>query len=68
MSQDNLHYTYNPLTNEDKDLLLRNGYKPGELSSQEGRELLADLRDQTDQDTDGGRLSSEVPGDEQDGS
>lgn len=61
------NFTYNPLSNEDKDLLLRHGYRPGELTPEEARELLADLRDQTDNDEDSDRLSNEVPGDEFDG-
>jgi len=60
-------YTYNTLSNEDKELLLRNGYKPGELPPEEERELIADLRDQRDDDDDSDRLSNEVPGDELDG-
>ena len=61
------HYTYNSLNNDDKDLLLRNGYKPGELPPKDERELIADLRNQTDDDEDSDRLSNEVPGDELDG-
>ena len=60
-------YTYNTLSNEDKELLLRNGYKPGELPPEEERELIADLRNQRDDDDDSDRLSNEVPGDELDG-
>lgn len=60
------NFTYNPLSNEDKDLLLRNGYRPGELTPEEAREILADLRAQGD-DNDAARLSNEVPGDELDG-
>ena len=67
MPPDDQHYTFNELSNEDKELLLRNGYKPGELPPQEERELIKDLRDQTDDDEDSTRLSSDVPGDERDG-
>ena len=67
MDQDDPHYTYNELSNEDKELLLRNGYKPGELEPQEEQELLRDLRDQLDDDEDSGRLSGEVTDDERDG-
>lgn len=67
MDPDDPHYTYNQLSNEDRELLLRNGYKPGELPPEEQRELLADLRAQLDDDEDSGRLSSEVPADERDG-
>jgi hypothetical protein len=67
MSSDDQHYTYNPLSNDDKELLLRNGYRPGELPADEEQELLRDLRDQTDGDEDSDRLSSEMPADEYDG-
>jgi hypothetical protein len=65
MSNDQ-HYTFNPLTNEDKDLLLRHGYIPGELPDAEERELLADLRGEGADDTDADRLSTDVPADERD--
>jgi hypothetical protein len=67
MASDNQHYTYNSTSNEDKELLLRNGYKPGELPDEEERELIADLRNQTDGDEGSDRLSSDVPADERDG-
>ena len=66
MSDDD-RYTYNSTSNDDKELLLRNGYKPGELSPEEEHELITDLRNQTDDDEDSDRLSNEVPGDERDG-
>jgi hypothetical protein len=66
MSNDQ-HYTYNPLTNEDKDLLLRHGYIPGELAPEDERDLLLDLRADNDGDTDADRLSGDVPADERDG-
>ena len=67
MSPDDAHYTYNPLTNDDKELLLRHGYVPGELPPAEEHELLADLRAQTDGDEDSDRLSTDIPADERDG-
>lgn len=57
--------TYNTLRNEDKELLLRHGYKPGELSPEEERELLQDLRESDDTD-DNSEVMGEI-GDEQDG-
>ncbi|HSX30583.1 MAG TPA: hypothetical protein VLE99_01580 [Candidatus Saccharimonadales bacterium] len=63
MSQDDPHYTYNPLSNEDKELLLRHGYRPGELSPDEARDLLNDLR-LDNGDNDGDRLSTDIPADE----
>jgi len=67
MPPDDQHYTYNELSNEDKELLLSNGYKPGELPPEDERELITDLRNQADDDEDSNRLSSDVPADERDG-
>lgn len=60
--------TFNELRNEDKELLLRNGYKPGELAPEEEQELLKDLRDSQDM-TDGDNDANVIGeiGDEQDG-
>ncbi|HSX15869.1 MAG TPA: hypothetical protein VLF40_03710 [Candidatus Saccharimonadales bacterium] len=66
MAPDDPHYTYNELTNEEKELLLRYGYKPGELPPEEERELIADLRAQGDEDEDSDRSSADIPGDERD--
>lgn len=67
MSQSNDgHYTYNPLSNEDKELLLSHGYLPGELPSEEEQDLLRDLRAQVADDEDSDRPSRAVPGDERD--
>jgi hypothetical protein len=58
-------YTYNELSNEDKQLLLSNGYVPGELQPDEARELLEDLRaEQEDDDSE----RSGIIADERDGS
>lgn len=66
MPPDDHHYTYNVLSNEDKELLLQNGYIPGELQPDEARELLQDLREeQGDTDVDSERELT-IP-DEQDG-
>lgn len=67
MASDDPHYSYNELSNEDKELLLRNGYKPGELPPEDERELIRDLRDQLDDDDDSDRSSSDIPDDERDG-
>lgn len=67
MPPDHNHYTYNELSNEDKELLLQHGYKPGELPPEEERELLDDLRDQVGDDEDSDRGSGDVPADERDG-
>ncbi len=45
-------YTYNSRHNQDKELLRRHGYRPGELAPEDERELLADLRDQEGLDDD----------------
>jgi hypothetical protein len=66
MASNDDHYTYNSLTNEDKDLLLRHGYVLSELEPDEARDLLSDLRAQTDGDEDSDRLSTEIPADERD--
>jgi len=65
MASDDTHYTFNPLTNEDKELLLRHGYVPGELSAEDEHELLVDLRSD-DGDEDGDRLSTDISADERD--
>lgn len=67
MPADDQHYTYNPLSNEDKELLLTHGYRPGELEPDEARELLEDLRAQTGGDEDSDRRSGDIPADERDG-
>jgi len=67
MPPDDQHYTYNSLSNEDKELLLRHGYRPGELPPEEERELIEDLRAQSDGDEDSDRLSTDIPADERDG-
>ena len=60
------HYTYNELTNEDKELLYRNGYRPGELPPEDERELVQDLRAQGGDDEDSDHLSSDIPDAERD--
>lgn len=67
MDSDDPHFTYNELSNEDKELLLRNGYRPGELDREDEQELLRDLREQEDGDFDNSHLSSDVSADERDG-
>jgi hypothetical protein len=52
MAPDDTHSTYNPLTNDDKELLLRHGHVPGELEPYEERELLADLWAEEDDGSD----------------
>jgi hypothetical protein len=62
----NDHSTYNMLRNEDRALLMRHGYKPGELPPAEERELLRDLHAESDDTDDNSGVASEI-GDEQDG-
>lgn len=67
MPPDDTHFTYNEFSNEDKELLLTHGYRPGELSPEEARVLLTDLRAETAGDPDSDRPSTSVPADERDG-
>jgi hypothetical protein len=67
MPLDDQHYTYNTLSNEDKELLLRNGYVPGKLTPEDARDLIRDLRDQIDDDEEADYLSGDVSADERDG-
>ena len=67
MPPDDAHYTYNELSNEDKELLLSHGYRPNELEPEDMRDLLMDLRDQTGGDLDSDRLSNDEIADERDG-
>ena len=59
--------THNPLSNDDKDLLLSNGYIPGELPAEDELELLKDLRDQSGDEEGIEPLSDVVMPDEDDG-
>ena len=60
-------FTFNPLSNDDRDLLLSNGYVPGELSPEDEADLLHDLRDQTGDEEGIEPLSDVVIADEDDG-
>lgn len=66
MPADERRYTYNELSNEDKELLLSHGYVPSELQPDEAQDLLQDLREEIDSDRDSERVSD--IGDEHDGS
>jgi hypothetical protein len=65
MLPEDRHYTYNELSNEDKQLLLSHGYRPGELQPDEARDLLQDLREDAADDADSERIGTIA--DEQDG-
>jgi hypothetical protein len=65
MPPDDTHYTYNELSNEDKELLLANGHKPGELPPEEEQEILRDLKNENSDDFDASYHS--IIADEQDG-
>ncbi len=68
VAPDDQHYTYNELSNEDKQLLLTHGYTPGDFDTPEDmRDILDDLRAQVADDEDSDRLSKDVSGDERDG-
>jgi hypothetical protein len=64
---DDKSYTYNELSNEDRELLLENGYKPGELEPEDERQLIEDLRAQRSDDSDDDADNEGVIGDERDG-
>jgi hypothetical protein len=64
MSPDDQHFTYNTVSNEDKELLLANGYIPGELSPEELHTIIVDLRDESSEFTDDSEI---VNPDERDG-
>ena len=63
----NDQFTHNHLSNDDKDLLLSNGYIPGELPAEDELELLKDLRDQSGDEEGIEPLSDVVMPDEDDG-
>lgn len=67
MPPDDQHYTYNELSNEDKELLLSHGYRPGELQPDEARELLQDLREDAAGDDDDDADREGTIADERDG-
>jgi len=61
-------YTYNELTNEEKEWLSRNGYRPGELSNKEVRDQMAEDRD-TDENSEAiGEIGDEMDGTDADAS
>lgn len=64
----NNRFTHNQLANDEKDLLLSNGYIPGELLPEDEMELIRDLKDQTGDDEGIEPLSNIVMPDEDDGS
>ena len=63
----NDRFTHNSLSNDDKDLLLSNGYVPGELPPEDEYELLQDLREQSGDEAGIEPLSDIVMPDEDDG-
>ena len=62
MSTDDQDYSYNELTNIEKEWVQRNGYRPGELTPQEIREQM-----EADSDTDANSEAVGEIGDEMDG-
>jgi len=67
MASDDQRYTYNEISNDDKELLLSHGYIPGELQPDEARELLQDLREESSDDDDDDSDRTGVIADERDG-
>lgn len=61
-------YTYNELTNEEKEWLRRNGYQPGELSVKDIRRMMDEDRD-TDENSEAiGEIGDEMDGTDADAS
>lgn len=61
-------YTYNELTNEEKEWLRRNGYQPGELSVKDIRRMMDEDRD-TDENSEAiGEIGDEIDGTDADAS
>ena len=62
------NYTYNELTNEEKEWLRRNGYQPGELKSWEIREQMEADGDSDESSTAIGEIADEMDGTDADAS
>jgi|GEM_PF-934646 len=61
-------FTYNELTNEEKEWVRRNGYTPGELSPREVRRMMDEDRD-TDENSEAvGEIGDEIDGTDADAS
>lgn len=61
-------YTYNELTNEEKEWLQRNGYRPGELTPQEIRREMEADRDSDENSEAVGEIGDEMDGTDADAS
>lgn len=66
MASDDNPYTFNPLSNDDKALLLSHGYKPGELDPADEQELVRELREDSDNTSSDSENEGTIA-DEQDG-
>ncbi len=61
-------YTFNELSNEEKEWIGRNGYRPGELSALEVRQLMEEDSDTDDNSEAIGENADEVDGTDADAS
>lgn len=61
-------YTYNELTNDEKEWLRRNGYQPGELTVREIREQMEADRDSDENSEAIGEIGDEIDGTDADAS
>jgi hypothetical protein len=61
-------FTYNPLTNDEKEWSLRNGYAPGELTTKEIRQQMEAEGDTDDNSQAVGEISDEADGTDADAS
>lgn len=61
-------YTYNELTNEEKEWVQRNGYRPGELDIKEVRRLMEEDRDTDENSQAVGEIGDEMDGTDADAS
>lgn len=61
-------YTYNELTNQEKEWLQRNGYRPGELTPQEVRREMEADRDTDENSQAVGEIGDEIDGTDADAS
>ena len=61
-------YTYNELTNDEKEWISRNGYRPGELTVPEVRQMMEEDRDTDENSQAVGEIGDEMDGTDADAS
>ena len=67
-ARDSDGYTYNELSNEEKEWVRRNGYQPGELTPQEVRREMEEDSDTDDNSDAVGEIGDEIDGTDADAS